>query len=121
MNYPTVYIETTVIGHLAARLQSDIVVAARQLTSQRWWNIRDRYQLVVSQIVVDECSAGDSSAATERLEFIANIPILTASSQAKMLAEELIRQRGIPASEPRDALHISMAAVNHAAYNLLAR
>ena len=59
MSNPTVYLETTVIGHIAARQQSDVVVAARQLTSLRWWAVRDRYELAVSQIVVDECSAGD--------------------------------------------------------------
>ena len=46
MTNPTVYVETTVIGHIAARQQADILVAARQLASQRWWAVRDRYTLV---------------------------------------------------------------------------
>jgi predicted nucleic acid-binding protein len=112
MNNPTVYVETTVIGHIAARQQADILVAARQLTSQRWWAVRDRYKLFVSQIVVDECSVGDISAASERLTLINNIPILAVSSDAKELADDLMLQHGIPASEPRDALHIAIAAVN---------
>jgi predicted nucleic acid-binding protein len=112
MNKPTVYVEPTVIGHIAARQQADILVAARQLTSQRWWAVRDRYELVVSQIVVDECSAGDHSAASERLALLANIPILEVSSDARDLANDLMVQRAIPASEPRDALHIAIAAVN---------
>ena len=33
MNKPSVYFETTVVGHIAARQQSDIIVAARQLSS----------------------------------------------------------------------------------------
>ena len=32
-------------------------MAARQLASQRWWDIRDSYDIFVSQIVVDECAA----------------------------------------------------------------
>ncbi|MCO6455000.1 MAG: type II toxin-antitoxin system VapC family toxin [Pirellulaceae bacterium] len=116
MNNPTVYVETTVIGHIVARQQADILVAARQLTSQRWWSVRDRYELVVSQIVVDECSAGDTSAASERLALIAAIPILAVSSDAKDLADELMLQHGIPATEPRDALHIAIAAVNGIQY-----
>ncbi len=100
------------IGHIAARQQADILVAARQLTSHRWWSVRDRYKLVVSQIVVDECSAGDTSAASERLALIANVPILAVSSDATNLAAELMLQHGIPATEPRDALHIAIAAVN---------
>jgi hypothetical protein len=50
MSNPTVYVETTVIGHAAARLQSDIVVAARQYASIRWWESKDRYSLFVSQL-----------------------------------------------------------------------
>jgi hypothetical protein len=64
MSNPSVYLETTVVGHIAARQQADIIVAARQLSSQRWWENRERYQLFVSQIVIDECSAGDAVAAT---------------------------------------------------------
>ena len=116
MNNPTVYVETTVIGHIAARQQADILVAARQLTSQRWWAVRDQYTLVVSQIVVDECSAGDSSAALERLSLIAGIPILAVSPNARELAGKLMLEHGIPASEPRDALHIAIAAVNGIQY-----
>ena len=116
MSNPTVYLETTVIGHIAARQQADILVAARQLTSQRWWAVRDRYKLVVSQIVVDECSAGDESAASERLALIANIPILTVSSDARELAGSVMLRHRIPASEPREALHIAIAAVNGVQY-----
>jgi len=116
MNNLTVYVETTVIGHIAAWQQSDIVVAARQLISQRWRAARDGYELVVSQIVVDECAAGDSVAASERLELIAGIPVLAVSTEAKQLADRLILGDGVPASEPRDALHISIAAVNGIKY-----
>ena len=116
MTNATVYVETTVIGHIAARQQPDILVAARQLTSQRWWAVRDRYSLVVSQIVVDECSAGDSSAALDRLTLIADISILAVSPNARGLADRLMLEHGIPASEPRDALHIAIAAVNGVQY-----
>ena len=77
MNKPSVYFETTVVGHIAARQQSDIIVAARQLSSCRWWACRDKYRIVISQVVIDECSAGDSTAATERLELLADIELST--------------------------------------------
>ncbi len=118
MKKPTVYIETTVIGHIAAWDQTDVLVYARQIQSRRWWAIRDRFDLVVSQVVVDECSAGDSNAASERLALITDIPILTASDDVQSLADELMKYRGIPESEPRDALHISLAAVNGIKYLL---
>jgi hypothetical protein len=57
MAKPSLYLETTVIGHLAARQHSDISVAARQLASRAWWDARSNYDLFVSQIVIDECAA----------------------------------------------------------------
>jgi hypothetical protein len=112
MAKPTIYIETTVVGHLAARQQSDITVAARQLASKTWWNRRQEFDLFVSQIVLDECRAGDSGASIERLEIVEGITILDVTPQADELAAALIARHGIPATEPRDALHISIAATN---------
>ena len=82
MSRPSVYVETTVVGHIAARQQSDIIVAARQLSSRRWWDCRDGYRLVVSQVVVDECTAGDAAAANERIELLAGIELLAISDEA---------------------------------------
>jgi len=112
MTKPTVYIETTVIGHIAALDQTDVLVYARQIQSRRWWAIRDRFDLVVSQVVVDDCTAGDATAASERLALISGIPILTASDDVESLSDQWINRRGIPKTEPRNALHISLAAVN---------
>ncbi len=110
MSDPSVYIETTVSGHIVGRQQSDTIVAARQLSSRRWWEIRERYR-IVSQIVIDECSAGDTFAAGERLQLIDGIQVLAVSANARNLAGQLMARHGIPESEPRDALHISIAAV----------
>jgi len=85
MSKPSVDVETTVVGHIAARQPADIIVAARQLSSRRWWEIRDGYELVVSQIVADECSAGDSVAANERLQLIDGIQVLDVSADARNL------------------------------------
>ena len=112
MSNPSVYVETTVVGHIAARQQSDIIVAARQLSSRRWWDTRDGYRMVISQVVIDECFAGDATAAAERLRFLADIEVLAISADARNLAAELMAKHGIPESEPRDALHISIDAVH---------
>lgn len=61
---------------------------------------------------IDECGDGDPSAASERLEVLQGIPLLNETVEAEMLAELLIDRKAVPASEPRDALHIATAAVN---------
>lgn len=114
---PTVYIETTVVGHLAMRLQRDPIVAGRQLVTREWWGeASDRFRLFVSDLVIEECEAGDRIAAAERLKFIEGIEVLQPSAAAGELAAKLIAEFAIPANEPRDALHVAISAVNGIQY-----
>ena len=63
-------------------------------------------------MTLDECGDGNPSAASERLEALDNVPLLDESDEAERLAELLIERGAVPASEPRDALHIATAAAN---------
>jgi hypothetical protein len=66
----------------------------------------------VSKLVIDERRGGDPRAATERLATVDAVPLLEAPAEAKTLAAQLIAGEAVPASEPRDAAHITIAAVN---------
>lgn len=115
----TVYLETTVIGHLAGRSHPDPVVAARQLATRTWWTgDATNFKLYISQLVLDECSAGDPTAAAERLREIDRIELLGVSGEVDALAQALIVGKAVPASEPRDAFHIAIAAVHGIQYLL---
>ena len=115
----TLYIETTIIGHLAGRLLADPIVLSRQQLTRDWWkNHAAQYHLYISQLVVDECSAGDGSAAQERLAFITNLEMLDGTTATDLLANALIAANAIPATEPRDAFHIAIAATNGVKYLL---
>ncbi len=108
-----VYVETTVVGNIAGRIHPNPDVASRQRITREWWKTATvRYRIVTSQVTVDECSDGDPSAATERLEVLQGLPLLDESNDAEVLAELLIDRKAVPASEPRDALHIAIAAAN---------
>lgn len=113
-----VYLETTVVGHLTGRIHPDPIISARQKASLEWWSSRNKYELYISQIVMDECAAGDSVAAAERIQLIAEFPLLDIADSAIQLAEQLILLHAIPATQPRDALHISIAAVHGLQYLL---
>ncbi len=115
----SVYLETTVIGYLAMRPSKDLLVAGKQQITHDWWtNHRARYELVVSQAVLDECKAGDASAVAERMQFLQGIRVLHADPNALHLADDLLRFAGLPAKADIDALHIAMAAINKAKYLL---
>lgn len=115
----TVYLETTFVGHLAGRTHPDPVVAARQTTTRTWWASESaRYELYVSRLVLDECAGGDPSAAAERLQEIQSIDLLAATTEVDALARSLIAGKAIPATEPRDAFHVAIAAVHGMNYLL---
>ena len=77
MNNPTVYLETTLIGHLVGRVHPDTVIAARQTITRDWWDhAASGFQLVASQLVAEECGAGDPDAANERLAVLEKMDFL---------------------------------------------
>ena len=109
----SVYLETTVVGHIAGRLHSDTVILGRQTITRRWWNTADkRYRILASNLVVAECVAGDPEAAQERLAMLANIALLDIDEETEELASALLANHAVPKTEPRDATHIAVAAVN---------
>ncbi|HEX3146642.1 MAG TPA: type II toxin-antitoxin system VapC family toxin [Gemmataceae bacterium] len=108
-----IYLETTVVGNIAGRLHPDPKISARQQITRDWWaSATNRYTIVTSKLTVDECGDGDPTAAAERLEVVRGLPLLDQTAGAEALAGLLIQRLAVPASEPRDALHIATAAVN---------
>ena len=98
----SVYIESLVISYLTARPSRDLVIAGRQAVRAEWWNERRlRYDVYVSPLVVEEISAGDASAAEERLRVIADIPSVTIAADAESLASALLAANAVPANSAR--------------------
>ena len=115
----TIYVETTIVGHIAGRVHRDPFIAARQQATRMWWRDEaSKYAVFISQLVLDECSDGDPVAAAERLEVVSDTDLLESSGEVDALAAALILGRAVPASEPRDAMHIAIAAVNGVNYLL---
>jgi hypothetical protein len=116
---PTVYLETSIFGYIAMRVSSVLRIAANQQTTRDWWdNHRQRYHLFISRFVVDECSAGDTVAAQERLACLRGIPLLEIPNDVNALATSLVAGVPLPPKAAIDALHISVAAVNGVEYLL---
>jgi predicted nucleic acid-binding protein len=113
MSRPRIYIETTVVSYLTARPSRDLIVAAHQQVTSMWWSrFRDEFDCYVSELVIQEASAGDTEAAAHRLETIRGIPSLGLSEDVLHLAEDLVAQGAIPRGAAEDALHVAVAAMN---------
>ncbi len=114
---PTVYVETSVLSYLAARPSRDLVVAAHQRVTAEWWQgAARRFALVASAVVVQEASAGDPAVAAARLTFLAGLPLLEVTPEARDLAGALLRAGRLPPKATFDALHVATAAVGGADY-----
>jgi hypothetical protein len=114
---PKAYIETTVVSYLTAWPSRDVVIAGHQQITREWWsNAADRFELVASQLVIDEASAGDPDAARDRLAALASVTLLEASETALQLAQQLITTGAIPERAAEDAAHIAIAVTNGVDY-----
>ena len=110
---PTVYIETSVVSYLTARPSRDVVVAAYQQVTREWWDrVADRFDLVASELVVAEASAGDTDATRTRLKVLEAITLLDATEDAAELAGKLTALGAVPQRAAEDAVHIAIAVTN---------
>ena len=116
---PSLYIETSIIGYLTTRVSNLLVAAAnQQITRQSWDEHREQFELFISQFVVDECSSGDSTAASERLEKLSGIAWLDVTDEVNGLVDALRREVPLPEKAKVDSLHVAVSAVNGVQYLL---
>lgn len=114
-----VYVETSVISYLTSRLSRDLIVASHQQITEDWWaNHRKRYDLFVSQTVLEEAAEGDQEYARQRLNVIENLPLLEITEEAVVLAKDLVRMGPLPEKAEIDALHIATAVTHRVDYLL---
>lgn len=115
----SVYLETTIPSYLTAWRSPQLVMAARREITREWWdNRRQHFELFISQVVVDEASAGDPAAASLRLNVLEGIPLLEPQEGTDELVEELVRELSLPDKAAADAAHIAIAVVNGMNYLL---
>ena len=114
-----VYVESSVISYITARPSRDVVTSARQSITIEWWdNRRSKYDVHISELVIEEIASGDKNAAQKRLNVVKDIPNLEIKLVAKELADLLISEGAVPENSPEDALHIGLAAAHGADYPL---
>ncbi|MDU9049432.1 MAG: type II toxin-antitoxin system VapC family toxin [Candidatus Electrothrix sp. Rat3] len=116
---PKVYLETTIVSYLTAWRSPQLIMAAQQEATRCWWDEeRLHFDLFISEIVVQEATAGDAEAAKRRLDALDGIPELQIIDTARELARSFITKRQLPAKAHLDALHIAVAAANGMDYLL---
>ena len=116
---PTVYIETSVISYLTARMSRDLIVAAHQQLTLEWWEqIRPEVECFVSPFVSQEASRGNEKFAGRRLDAIALFSVLTVDEEVEELTGKYLAHLGIPEKARFDAAHLAVAARHKVDYVL---
>jgi hypothetical protein len=115
----TVYSETSIVSHASAWLSSDSQIASLQQQARSWWSMeRLKFELVTSQLVLDEAAAGDPSAAAGRLKLLEGLPTVPINDDVRTLARAIMSASIMPPKAAADALHVAAAAVAGVQYLL---
>jgi hypothetical protein len=107
-----VYIETSIVSYASAWPSRDIETAARQQQACDWWTTeRSKFDLVTSQLTLNEAAAGDAIAAADRLKLLAGLPLVEINVDTEALALRLLAAHTMPQKAAADALHVAAAAL----------
>ena len=110
-----VYIDATIPSNLVARPSQDPKIAEWQKITSEFWQ-DTRFKFILSDIVIDEISAGDKDQAANRLRVVEGLTVVVAAGLEFEIAEHLIAQSAIPQSAFIDALHVAVAATHNIPY-----
>jgi len=108
----SVYIETSILGHLTARPTNNLILAANIKITQDWWHeYSSSFILYASEIVEDEAAKGDPAIAIQRSNLLQPLMLLELTEEALELAQAFLSQSSLPPKASNDALHMALATV----------
>lgn len=109
---PRVYVATSVVSYSTARLSRDVVILGNQVVTRDWRrDAEERFELIVSALVLEEAGDGDPQVSRDRLAALEPLTVLDATDESITLADALIQARAA-----QDAAHIAIAVVNGVEY-----
>jgi hypothetical protein len=115
----SVYIETTIPSYVSAWPSRDMIVVAHQIITRNFWdNERQKYDLYISQYVINECAKGDPEAARKRLDVIDGIKIIPEPKEVEKLAPIYKQLLNIPEGAKIDAFHLAISVLAEMDYVL---
>jgi hypothetical protein len=113
-----VYVETSVIGAYFDT-RTDIVSLAQNYWTRIWWDkLHSRYEVVISQAVVDELSHPDYPHSQEALKLIDTIPEVSIEEEVRQIVKIYIQNQIMPRNPAGDSLHLALASFHKCDYLL---
>jgi predicted nucleic acid-binding protein len=113
----SIYLETTVVSYYTSKPSRDIIVLAHQEITWEWWpNAIARFDVFISEVVVEEAGLGNSEAAERRLKVLKDFPHLKLNDKVEEMAKVYMEKLEIPEKSFRDAAHLAVASVHNIDY-----
>ena len=113
----SIYLETTVVSYYTSKPSRDIIVFAHQQITWEWWPMAiKRFNMFISEVVIDEARMGDAEAAKKRLKELKPFPHLELNDMVEKMAEVYMNNLEIPEKSFRDAAHLAVASVHNIDY-----
>lgn len=107
----------SVVSYATAWPSQSTQIAAIQQQAREWWQLeRPKFEIVTSQLIIVEASAGDPTAASDRQKLLAGLPLLAISKDAEDLAAKILAGDMMPQKAAAGALHVAAAALARVNY-----
>ncbi len=114
-----VYLETTIPSILTARSSNNLILAGEQVLTCEWWESRSGdFEILISELVVEECQKDDADAAARRMAILEGLGVLQIDEDVLTLADAIMDSGVIPLKAAADAVHIAIASRHGADYLL---
>ena len=104
------YLDTTIPSYVFALDTPERMRLTQKFMALRW---SPEYEMLVSDIVMDELMRAAEPKRTLLFEQIAGLGLLPMTTAAEHLAQAYIRHKILPAGSLDDARHVALATLNH--------
>ena len=112
----TLYLDSSVPSYWLPQVD-DPIVHARHLLTRRWWQDElPRFEVFISQVVLDEIRYGNPERAALRLDLVKDFPLLDVSEEVERVALFYAHNFAMPRRDLRDAFHLALASVHEIEY-----
>lgn len=113
----SIYLETSVVSYYVSKPSRDLIVLAHQQITWEWWPTAvKRFNVYISEVVVEEAAAGNKESAEKRLKELKGFSHLELTEKVEQIAQIYIEKLGIPKKALRDAAHIAVASIHNIDY-----
>ena len=111
------YLETSVVSYFTARPSRDIIVLAHQEITRQWWEKAiQKFEIYISEAVMEEISTGDLEAVKRRLEKVDTFKRLELNVYVEKMAQVYVDRLKIPKKSALDAVHLAAASIHNMDY-----